>query len=87
MNTSQDLENNLLIDSTNNSFPNLSESTLNFLSDERQHSTDTIKIDVEKENSSKDNTTVVIGEDSSSGEVIVISSDSEGIFIVFFIIL
>lgn len=79
MNASQDLENNLLINSTNTSFPNLSDSTLSFLSDERQHSTGTVKIDAEKEDSSKDNTTVMIGDDSSSGEVIVISSDSEGI--------
>lgn len=76
---SQDLENNLLINSTNSSFPNLSDSTLSFLSDERQHSTGTVKVGVEKEDSAKDNTTVLIGEDSSSGEVIVISSDSEGI--------
>lgn len=81
---SQDLENNLLNNSTNSSFPNLSDSTLSFLSDERQHSTGTVKTDnVEKENSSKDNTTVIIGEDSSSGEVILISSDSEGIFLCF----
>lgn len=78
MNMSQDLENNLL-NSTNSSFPNLSDSTLSFLADERQHSTGTVKNDVEKENSGKDNTTILIGEDSSSGEVIVISSDSEGI--------
>lgn len=79
MNLSQDLENNLLITSTNSSFPNLSDSTLSFLSDERQHSVDTVKVGNENENSSKDNSTVIIGEDSSSGEVILISSDSEGI--------
>lgn len=79
MNLSQDMENNLLITSTNSSFPNLSDSTLSFLSDERQHSVDTVKVGNENENSSKDNSTVIIGEDSSSGEVILISSDSEGI--------
>lgn len=85
MNMSQDAENNLLITSTNSTFPNLSDSTLSFLSDERQHSTGTVKnvADKDKSSSSKDNTTIIISEDASSGEVIVISSDdsidSEGI--------
>ncbi len=87
---SQDAENNLLINSANTSFPNLSDSTLSFLSDEREHSTGTVKNNAQEVNSSKDNTTVIVGEDSSSGEVIVISSDdsidSEGIFMILFFV-
>lgn len=84
MNVSQDAENNLLNTSTNSSLPNLSDSTLSFLADEREHSTGTVKISAD--DSSKDSTTVIIGDDST-GDVIVISSDesidSEGIFCLF----